>query len=135
MVADASAVAQETADMVLLDSNFATIGAAIEEGRRIFANINKVLFYLMANSLAEVVLILGSLLFNLPLPLTAAQILWINLVNDSWPAFALTVDLKRPKRISKILFDRETQMAVVFISFLTGDHGFDLFLLFLDRRL
>ncbi|MEK7514003.1 MAG: cation-transporting P-type ATPase, partial [Patescibacteria group bacterium] len=135
VVADASAVAQETADMVLLDSNFGTIAAAVEEGRGIFANISKVLFYLMANSLAEVVLILGSMLFNLPLPLTAAQILWINLVNDSWPAFALTVDLRRPKRISKILFGRQAQIAVVFISFLTGIIALALFYVFRSQAL
>jgi Ca2+-transporting ATPase len=92
VVGDASDVAKETADIVLLDSNFATIVHAIEEGRTIFENIKKVVLYLLSDSFTEIILIGGSLLLKLPLPLTAAQILWVNLVEDSLPAIALAFE-------------------------------------------
>ena len=134
VVADASAVATETADMVLLDSNFGTILAAVEEGRLIFSNLKKVLYYLMANAFAEVVVITGSLVMNLPLPLTAAQILWINLVNDSWPTFALAVD---PSVIIKKrrLFDRQTQVSVALVSASTGLLALALFYFYRSQSL
>jgi len=94
VVESASAVAKETADMVLLDSNFATIVAAVEEGRGIFVNLRKILLYLLSDAFAEVVLVLGSMVLGLPLPITAAQILWINLVDDGLPDFALTLEPK-----------------------------------------
>ncbi|MCX6816420.1 MAG: HAD-IC family P-type ATPase [Candidatus Beckwithbacteria bacterium] len=127
VVADASAVAQETADMVLLDSNFATILAAVEEGRNIFLNLIKVVYYLMANAFAEVTVVVGSMIFNWPLPVTAAQILWINLVNDSLPTFALIIDprtknLMKDKPIGqkRELMDREMKLTVVLVSLVTG---------------
>jgi Ca2+-transporting ATPase len=88
-------VAREASDMVLLDDNFATIVAAIEEGRRIAANIRKFLTYLLTGNLAEVLLILVASLFGY-LPITAVQILWVNLVTDSGPALALAVDPAAP---------------------------------------
>ncbi len=92
VVGEASDVAKETADMVLLDSNFATIVHAVGEGRTIFENIKKVVLYLLSDSFTEVVLIGGSLLLRLPLPLTAAQILWVNLVEDTLPDIALAFE-------------------------------------------
>ncbi len=127
VVADASAVATETADMVLLDSNFATILAAVEEGRLIFSNLVKVLYYLMSHAFAEVVVISGSIVLNLPLPLTAAQILWINLINDSWPAFALILDPKDGRPAKRELFDRRTKWSVALISGLIGILALTLF--------
>ncbi len=88
-------VARDASDMVLLDDNFATIVAAIEEGRRIAANIRKFLNYLLSGNLAEVLVILVASLFGL-LPITAVQILWVNLVTDSGPAVALAVDPATP---------------------------------------
>ncbi len=88
-------VARDASDMVLLDDNFATIVAAIEEGRRIAANIRKFLNYLLSGNLAEVLVILVASLFGL-LPITAVQILWVNLVTDSGPAVALAVDPAPP---------------------------------------
>jgi Ca2+-transporting ATPase len=88
-------VAREASDMVLLDDNFATIVAAIEEGRRIAANIRKFLTYLLTGNLAEVLLILIASFFG-SLPITAVQILWVNLVTDSGPALALAVDPAAP---------------------------------------
>ena len=84
-------VARDTSDMVLLDDNFATIVSAVEEGRRIFGNIKKFVNYLLTGNLAEVLVILVSAMFGY-LPITAVQILWINLVTDSGPAVALAVD-------------------------------------------
>lgn len=95
VVGDATDVAKESADLVLLDSSFETIVAAIEEGRGIFDNIRKVILYLMSDAFSEIVAVVGSLLLGLPLPVTAAQILWINLVSDGFPHLALTVDPKR----------------------------------------
>lgn len=87
-----SDVSHETADMVLLDDNLSTIVAAVRQGRIIFDNIRKVIVYLLADSFSEIVLIAGSLLLGLPLPFTAAQILWINLVTDGFPHLALTME-------------------------------------------
>lgn len=87
-------VAKEAADMVLLDNQFSTIVAAVEEGRGIFDNIRKVVLYLMGDSFTEIIVVTGALLLGWPLPLVAGQILWINLVSDGLPNIALTVDPK-----------------------------------------
>jgi len=92
VVGEASDVAKEIADIVLLDSKFSTIVEAVEEGRNIFENIKKVVLYLLSDSFTEIVLIGGSLLLRLPLPVTAAQILWVNLIEDSLPAVALAFE-------------------------------------------
>ncbi len=93
-------VARDAADMVLLDDNFATIVTAIEEGRRIAANIKKFLNYLLTGNLAEVLVILVASLFGM-LPITAVQILWVNLVTDSGPAIALAVDPPSPRLMDR----------------------------------
>ena len=83
-----SDVAKATADLVLLDDSFKTIVAAIEEGRRMLDNIRKTAVYLLSTSLNEVMLIGGALLAGLPLPLTALQIIWVNLFTESLPALS-----------------------------------------------
>lgn len=95
VVNEASDVARESADLVLLDSNFATIVAAVEEGRGMFENIRKIILYLLSDAFAEIVLIVGGIVLGLPLPVTAIQIIWINLVSDGFPNLALTIDPKR----------------------------------------
>lgn len=87
-----SDVAKSAADLVLLDDNFEIITVAIEEGRRILANIRKTFVYLMSNSLDEVFVIGGSLLVGIALPLTALQIIWVNLFTGSLPALAFAYD-------------------------------------------
>jgi Ca2+-transporting ATPase len=82
VVGTASDVAKETADLILLDSNFRTIVAAIEEGRVIFENIRKVVAYTLSNSFAEVLTIFTAMMFQWPAPLAVAQILWIHLICD-----------------------------------------------------
>jgi Ca2+-transporting ATPase len=85
-------VSKEAAGMTLLDDNFATIVAAIEEGRLVFANIRKYLGYLLSSNVGEIVLMAGATLAAVPLPLTAVQILYVNLATDGLPALALAVD-------------------------------------------
>jgi Ca2+-transporting ATPase len=82
VVGSATDVAKETADLILLDNNFRTIVAAIEEGRVIFSNIRKVVAYTLSNSFAEVLTIFTAMMLNWPTPLTVAQILWIHLICD-----------------------------------------------------
>ena len=96
VVGEATDVAKETADLILLDSSFSTIVEAIEEGRGIFDNIRKIILYLMSDAFEEIVAVLGTLILGLPLAVTAGQILWINLVSDGFPDLALTVDPRTP---------------------------------------
>lgn len=89
-------VSKEAAAMTLLDDNFASIVAAVEEGRAIFGNIKKYLMYLLSSNIGEIVLMAGATLLGLPLPLTAVQILYVNLATDGLPALALSVDPPEP---------------------------------------
>ncbi len=85
-------VTKEAAAMTLTDDNFASIVAAVEEGRGIFGNIKKYLMYLLSSNIGEIGLMAGATLLGLPLPLTAVQILYVNLATDGLPALALAVD-------------------------------------------
>lgn len=85
-------VTKEAAAMMLTDDNFASIVAAVEEGRGVFENIKKYLMYLLSSNIGEIGLMAGSVLLGLPLPLTAVQILYVNLATDGLPALALAVD-------------------------------------------
>ena len=85
-------VSKEAAAMILTDDNFASIVAAVEEGRGVFGNIKKYLMYLLSSNIGEIGLMAGSALLGLPLPLTAVQILYVNLATDGLPALALSVD-------------------------------------------
>lgn len=85
-------VTKEAAAMTLTDDNFASIVAAVEEGRGVFGNIKKYLMYLLSSNIGEIGLMFGATLLGLPLPLTAVQILYVNLATDGLPALALAVD-------------------------------------------
>jgi len=89
-----SEVAKEASDLILLDNNFKTIEAAVEEGRLIYANIKKVVGYVLSNSFVEIVLIFGAIMAGLPAPLTIVQILWIHLICDGPPDIMLGFERK-----------------------------------------
>lgn len=89
-------VSKQTADMVLTDDNYASIVAAIEEGRVIYANIRKFVFYLISCNVGEILIIFASMLIGLPLPLLPIHLLWLNLVTDGAPALALGLEDKEP---------------------------------------
>jgi len=89
-------VAREAAAMTLTDDNFASIVAAVEEGRGIFGNIGKYLMFLLSSNIGEIGLMAGATLLGMPLPLTAVQILYVNLATDGLPALALAVDPPEP---------------------------------------
>jgi Ca2+-transporting ATPase len=89
-------VAKEAADMVLLDDNFASIVAAIREGRAIFDNIRKFIHFVLSHNIGEVLAMFFATVIGWPLPLLPIQILWINLVTDSLPALALGVEKAEP---------------------------------------
>jgi P-type Ca2+ transporter type 2C len=89
-------VTKEAAAMTLTDDNFASIVAAVEVGRGIFSNIKKYLMYLISSNIGEIGLMAGATLLGFPLPLTAVQILYVNLATDGLPALALAVDPPEP---------------------------------------
>jgi len=108
VVGTATEVAKETADLILLDSNFKTIISAIEEGRLIIENIKKVVGYILSNSFSAITLIFASMLLDLPAPLSVVQILWINLICDGPPDLVLGFEpkenglmLEKPKDLKK----------------------------------
>ena len=113
VVGTASDIAKETADLVLLDSNFKTIVAAVEEGRVVFQNIKKVVSYTLSNSFAEILLVFISMLLGWPAPLTVAQILWIHLICDGPVDIVLGFEPKeegimeeKPRRVTEPILDR-----------------------------
>ncbi len=100
-------VTKQTADMVLTDDNYASIVAAIEQGRIIYSNIRKFVYFLLACNAGEILIIFGSMLLGLPIPLRPVQLLWLNLVSDGAPALALGMEkgdpdiMKHPPRPPK----------------------------------
>lgn len=117
--------AKAASDLVILDDNYRTIVAAIEEGRRILDNIRKALSYLLSNAFSELVLIGGSILVGLPIPITAIQILFVNFFSDSFPAVAyafegITDSKHRHPRYSGHLFDQRSSFIVFVIGSLSS---------------
>lgn len=90
-------VSREASAMTLTDDNFSTIVAAVEEGRGIFDNVRKYLTYLLSSNIGELGLMAGATIMGIPLPLTAVQILYVNLATDGLPALALAVDPPEPE--------------------------------------
>lgn len=119
-------VTKGAADLVILDDNFETIVAAVEEGRRVLDNIRKVVVYLLSNVFDELFLIGGALLMGIALPLTALQILFVNFFSDSFPAIALAFEEgidglgDKPRRLKKNLFDREMKFLIFLIGGVTS---------------
>ena len=129
-------VAHDVADLVLLDDNFETIVAAVEEGRQIMKNIRKVLVYLLSSVSDELLLIGGALVLGLPLPLNALQILYVNFFSDSFPAIAFAFEKgddsldEKPSRRGG-LFDPLMRFLILFIGFSTSAFLFGLYWLLL----
>lgn len=127
VVNEASDVAKETADLILLDSSFATIVHAIEEGRVMFENIRKIILYLLCDAFEEILVVLAGIILGIPLPVTAVQILWVNLVSDGLPNLSLTVDPKRrgimkdpPRSINEHIVTRWMINLIAFVSIMAG---------------
>ena len=121
-VGSGSDVAKGTADLVLLDDNFKTIVATIEEGKRMLINIKKIFVYLMSNSLDEAILIGGAILAGLTLPLSALQIIWVNLFTGSIPAIAYAFDRQAVSKSkpSTSLFDPTVKFLTIGIGTLSS---------------
>lgn len=134
-------VAKEAADMVLMDDNFATIVSAVKEGRGIYANVRRCVHFLLSCNIGEIITILFALLFNMPAPLLAVQLLWVNLITDSLPAAALGVEppekdiMKRPPCNSgkslfagglgyKIAFEGAMIGAIALMAYILGNRYF-----------
>jgi Ca2+-transporting ATPase len=121
-------VSKEAADMILEDDDFSTIVAAVEEGRRIYANIRRFVRYLLTTNSAEIMVMVAAPFLGLPLPLLAIQILWINLVTDGAPALSLGVEPAHPRAMkapprdpdSSILGDGLWQQAIWVGLLMTG---------------
>lgn len=120
-------VARNASDIILTDDNFTTIVKAIREGRRIHCNIKKTISFLLSSNIGEILTICVAIFLNLPSPLTAIQLLWINLVTDSLPAISLGMEpeetdiMKQPpvKDPSKI-FNKEMVASIVFQGLMIG---------------
>jgi Ca2+-transporting ATPase len=113
-------VAKETADMVLTDDNYASIVSAIEQGRIIYSNIRKFVYFLISCNIAEICVIFLATIFGWPSPLTAIQLLWLNLVTDGAPALALSTEKgdpdimqQRPRPVKEPIINRYMQVGIV----------------------
>ncbi len=120
-------VSKEASDMVILDDNFASIVAAVEEGRTIYDNVRKFIRYTLTSNAGEIVVMLAAPFVGMPIPLTALQILWVNLVTDGLPGLALGVEpaersiMQRPPYPpNQSVFARGMAPAILFIGLLMG---------------
>ncbi len=132
-------VAKETADIILLDDNFKTIVEAVKQGRIIFDNIRKVIVYLLADSFTEMILIVGALIFRLPLPISALQILYINIIDDGFPNVALTFEPgesdvmeQKPRGKNEPILNSEMKFLIFIIGIFTDIVLFGLFIYLLN---
>ncbi len=120
-------VAKEAADMVILDDNFATIVNAVEEGRTIYDNVRKFIKYTLTSNAGEIYVMLLAPFLRMPLPLTALQILWINLVTDGLPGLALSVEQperdtmqRKPYAPNESVFARGMGTHILWVGLLMG---------------
>jgi Ca2+-transporting ATPase len=133
-------VAKQTADMVLTDDNFASIVAAIEQGRIIYSNIRKFVYFLLACNVGEILIIFGAMLVGMPIPLRPVQLLWLNLVSDGAPALALGMEkgdrdiMKHPPRSPKEpIINRDMAIGIGVIGGVDALAILSVFALALDR--
>jgi P-type Ca2+ transporter type 2C len=117
-------VAKEAADMVVTDDNFATIVAAVEQGRVIYANILRFVHYLFSCNLAEILVVFVAILAGWPLPLAALQVLWLNMITDVFPALALALEPSSPDAMRRPPLDpREPLMNRRFTALIAWQGG------------
>ena len=135
-------VSKEASDMVLLDDNFATIVAAIEEGRVVYDNIRRFIKYILGSNIGEVLIIAAAPLLGLSVPLSPLQILWMNLVTDGLPALALALEPAEPNVMSRPPYNPQESVfarglglymvrvgiifAIITISLMVWSHNYDL---------
>ena len=115
-------VARQSSSIILTDDNFSTIVSAVEEGRAIYGNIKRTIQYLLSTNLSEILIVLGSSIFSMPIPFTPIGLLWINLVTDGFPALALAAEpldknilVESPKPSPKSFFDTHFLTELFFI--------------------
>ena len=120
-------LARETADIIVLDDNFNSIVKGIKEGRIAYANIRKIIYFLISCGLAEVLFYVLAILFNLPMPLVAIQLLWLNVVTDGIQDFALSFEKEEkdlmnesPRRAEEPLFDKILFQEIIFSGLVIG---------------
>ncbi len=120
-------VAKSASDIILTDDNFATVVYAVKEGRSIFENIKKTVQFLLSSNIGEILTVFGGILFSGASPLTAVQLLWVNLVTDSFPAIALGLDKpdkdimsRKPRSKEKGLFAGGLWMSIIFEGLMIG---------------
>ncbi|MCL2591832.1 MAG: cation-translocating P-type ATPase [Defluviitaleaceae bacterium] len=113
-------VSKEAADMILTDDNFVSITKAVEQGRTIYSNIRKVTSYLLSCNIGEILIILVAILLGLPVPLVATQLLFVNLLTDAFPAFALGMEKKesgimkkKPRDPKETIINKNMQTLVI----------------------
>ncbi len=116
-------VAKEAADMVITDDNFASIVAAVEEGRKIFNNIRNFTAYLLGANVGEILIVLAGVVGGIPLPLLPMQILWVNLVSDSLPALALGMEPGDPDAMRRAPRPPEEPVVTGRIAWVLGLRG------------
>jgi Ca2+-transporting ATPase len=133
-------VTKQAAKMIITDDNFATIVAAVEEGRGIYDNIRKTLQYLLAGNTGELLLMMACVLIGLPMPLLPIHLLWINLVTDGLPALCLATDpidpdvMKRqPRHRSERITDRHFLVTMMFTGTLTAAVAFAVYVFALEN--
>jgi Ca2+-transporting ATPase len=116
-------VSKEAADIILTDDNFASIVEAVKEGRIIYGNIRKFVGFLLSCNIGEILIIFTAMLLAWDVPLAPIQLLWVNLITDSFPAFALGLEEgeegimdQQPRRPEEALVDKKMQVAIIFQS-------------------
>ncbi len=133
-------IARETADMIIVDDNFKSIVAGIKEGRVAYANIRKIIYFLLSCGLAEVIFFCLSIISNLPMPLVAIQLLWINVVTDGIQDFALSFEKaeegilkEKPRDPKESIFNRSLLKEIIVAGLVIGGVVFSIWYLLLNK--
>ena len=128
-------VAKETSNMILVDNNFMSIVSAVEEGRNAYANIRKVLYMLLSCGLAEVLAFVLAILFDLPMPLVAVQLLWLNIVTDGLQDLALSFEKEKllDRKSSNNIFDKQMIEQILVSGLFMGIISFIVFVILIKK--